>query len=115
MEVDESWYGTYGYTTNADGDDWRSQLAFSITIRPDSCIFEGVGYQLFFQDVCTIKNEKKDTIQLYYYYTLDGLNFNSRDSYLGMLLRKDGKYYLNSLSFCDEAVNGKDVEVERNE
>ena len=115
VEVDESWYGTYGYTSNADEEDWRSQHSFAITIRPDSCIFEGVGYQLFFQDLCTIKNEKQDTIQLYYYYTLDGSNFNSRDPYLGILFRKDGKYYLNSSALCNEAVNGKDVEVERNE
>lgn len=115
VEVDESWYGTYGYTTNVDSEDWRSQLEFSITIRPDSCIFEGTGYQLFFQDLCTIKNEKQDTIQLYYYYTLDGSNFNSRDPYLGMLFRKDGKYYLNSSALCNEAVYNKDVEVERSE
>lgn len=115
VEVDESWYGTYGYTINADEEDWRSQHSFTITIRPDSCIFEGVGYQLFFQDLCTIKNEKQDTIQLHYYYTLDGSNFNSRDPYLGILFRKDGKYYLNSSALCNEAVNGKDVEVERSE
>lgn len=114
-EVDESWYGTYGYTINADEEDWRSQHTFAITIRPDSCIFEGVGYQLFFQDLCTIKNESQDTIQLYYYYTLDGSNFNSRDPYLGMLFRKDDKYYLNSSALCNEAVNGKDVELKRNE
>lgn len=113
LEVDESWYGEYGYTSDAEGEDWRNQHAFTITIRPDTCIFQGAGYQLYFQDLCTVENERQDTIELYYYYTLDGSRTNSRDPYLGMLFRKDGKYYLNSSSLSDEAVNNTDVEIEK--
>lgn len=29
-------------------EDWRNQHAFTITIRPDTCIFQGAGYQLYF-------------------------------------------------------------------
>lgn len=113
LEVDESWYGEYGYTSGAEEEDWRSQHAFAITIRPDTCIFQGEGYQLYFQDLCTVENARQDTIELYYYYTLDGSGTNSREPYLGMLFRKDGKYYLNSPALRDEASNNTDVEIEK--
>ena len=113
LEVDESWYGEYGYTSGAEGEDWRNQHAFTITIRPDTCLFEVEGYQLYFQDLCTVKNERQDTIELYYYYTLDGSRRNSSEPYIGMLFRKDGKYYLNSSALGDEAVNNTDVEIEK--
>lgn len=113
LKVDESWYGEYGYTSDAEGEDWRNQHVFTITIRPDTCIFEGAGYQLYFQDLCTVENERQDTIEFYYYCTLDGSRRNGREPYLGMLLRKDGKYYLNSSVLGDEAINNTDVEVEK--
>lgn len=113
LEVDESWFGEYGYTSDAEGEDWRNQHAFTITIRPDTCIFQGAGYQLYFQDLCTVENARQDTIELYYYYTLDGSSTNSREPYLGRLFRKDGKYYLNSSALRDEAINNTDVEIEK--
>lgn len=113
LKVDESWYGEYGYTSDAEGEDWRNQHIFAITIRPDTCIFQGEGYQLYFKDLCTVENARKDTIELYYYYTLDGTSTNNREPYLGILFRKDGKYYLNSSALRDEAINNTDVEIEK--
>ena len=97
---------------------WSGKRAFwasSIIIRPDTCIFEGAGYQLHFEELCTVENERQDTIELYYYYSIDGTDRHSREPYLGMLFRKDDKYYLRSLILGDEAVYDKDVEVERRE
>lgn len=113
LNVDESWYGQYEYSNDVEEEDWRNAHSFMITIRPDTCIFEGEGYQLYFRDLCTVETERQDTIELYYYYTLDGSERNRRDPYIGILFRKDGKYYLNSLALADEAVNGTDVEVEK--
>lgn len=44
---------------------------------------------------------------------LDGASTNNREPYLGILFRKDGKYYFNSSALRDEAINNTDVEIEK--
>ena len=55
----------------------------------------------------------KTNVTVSLYYTLDCASTNKREPYLGILFRKDGKYYLNSSALRDEVINNTDVEIEK--
>lgn len=114
LKVDESWYGEYEFATNAsEEDDWHESGAYSVVIRPDSCIFSAAGYQLYFEELCTIEEKGADVINLYFYKLLEGSSRHDKEPFLGTLFRKDGKYYINSPALNSESVYNVDIEIKK--
>ena len=114
LKVDKSWYGEYEFATNAsEEDDWHESGDYSIVIKPDSCIFSAAGYQLYFEELCTIEEKRADVINLYFYKLLEGSSRHDKEPFLGTLFRKDGKYYINSPALNSESVYNVDIEIKK--
>lgn len=104
----------YEFATNAsEEDDWHESGAYSVLIRPDSCIFSAAGYQLYFEELCTIEEKGADVINLYFYKLLEGSSRHDKEPFLGTLFRKDGKYYINSPALNSESVYNVDIEIKK--
>ena len=125
LKVDKSWYGRYTYTikeSEADNVTLTDEItlkmepdSYTLEITPDSCVFSGFGYQLYFVEKCTIDQDGEDAITVRFYQLTDGSSWHARADYVAKLSRKNGKYYLNSPVLGDEAINDTDLEVARRE
>lgn len=112
----EEWLGIYEYTSPeyTDGLITLSQN-YTITVTRDTCLFEGIGYQLYFIDLCTVEMNA-DTMIFHYVRTLDGNSYQDIESYWGKLFKKGDAYYINSpVIFNEDGQNHVDLEVNRTE
>jgi hypothetical protein len=97
-KVDKSWLGKYTYVTpEMEGGQMMVPSSYELLITPDSCVFSGNGFQLYFVDKCTVKEENSNVLTVRLYYIVDGMFQNYYKSpYRVKLFRKNGKYYFNS-------------------
>ena len=121
VEVDESWFGVYSYVTPPFTSNSGFTLSYSycLEIMPDSCIFTGIGIQLYFILRCSVKETAPDVLTVSFHSLIDGGGFYfSKPDFL-KLYRRDGKYYFNSpyIEYVDDNLNSTfniDIEVVRN-
>ncbi|OEK09803.1 hypothetical protein A8C32_09840 [Flavivirga aquatica] len=110
-DIDSIWYGNYSLFQDLGKiDDIGISIGYSVEIKNDSVIFSGQGYQTNFYDLCTIK-QNKDTLELFYNKTIDGMDYNkSVEGVLAKLYKEKDNYYIISKEIDDGSVEN-DVPV----
>lgn len=114
--IDESWYGDYGYETPAvsNNDGMTSmQQAYTLEIMPDSCVFSGIGFQLYFIEKCTVEETTPNELTVRFYNLTEGESVHYKEPYVVKLIRKDNKYYFNSPVIFGDKSNNVDLEASK--
>ncbi|OEK09802.1 hypothetical protein A8C32_09835 [Flavivirga aquatica] len=103
--VPEKWYGDYILFRDLGKiDDIGIGIGYSVEIKKDSVIFSGQGYQTNFYDLCTVK-QNKDTLELFYNKTIDGMDYNkSVEGVLAKLYKEKDNYYIISKVINDGSI-----------
>ncbi len=110
--VDENWYGDYEYETSpyTDGTTAISRV-YTLEITPDSCVFSGIGFQLYFIEKCTIDEINPDVLVARFYSLIDGESTHYTEPYAVKLSRKGDQYYLNSPFMFGDTGNNTDIKA----
>lgn len=112
--VNENWLGSYEYETSPFTDGLMTiPRVYTLEIMPDSCVFSGIGHQLYFVEKCTIEETAPDVLIISFYQLLDGRSSHYKESYTLKLLRNKNKYYFNSPYIFKDEESNIDVEVVR--
>jgi hypothetical protein len=112
-KVDESWFGRYSYETHpyTDGLMTISQL-YILEIIPDSCVFSGIGFQLYFVEQCTVEETAPDMLTVRFYSLIEGDSSHNVEPYVVKLFRREDKYYFNSPVIFSDTENKFNCDLE---
>jgi len=106
----KKWRGEYLLYFENESADLRTHVNFKLRIKKDSILFSRQRYSANFDYLC-YANQKKDTLFLYYYRTLDEeIKMENYEKYLAKFYINKSKYYIKS-NEIDES--GKIFEIEK--
>ena len=102
---ENKWRGTYGLNLDYGKLDGLSEMTidYDIEINDNECTLSGIGYKTYFTDVCKIKKNGNELI-LQYVKTIDGDGFSDHSNIdvLGILIFRNGKYFIKSPIIANE-------------
>ena len=106
--IDNHWLGNYNLNIDYGKLDNVSEMSidYDIEISSDKCTFSGMGYKTYFTDLCKIE-ENGNQLVLKYLKAIDGDGFSDHSHLtdLGIIIYKEGKYYLKSPIVTDKKWN----------